>query len=63
MAATPPVKKITLDGWLKLILLETTVPLKKMNYPSLLFFLNKITHYFKKRTTGSELNELNLINV
>ena len=60
MAATAPVKKITLDGWLKLILLEKPVPLKKMNDQSLLFFLNKIPHYFKKRTTGSELNELNL---
>ena len=33
---------------------------KKMNDWSLLFCLNKITHYFKKWTTGSELNELNL---
>ena len=33
---------------------------KKVNDPSLLFCLNKITHYFKKWTTGSELNELNL---
>ena len=33
---------------------------KKMNGRSLLFCLNKIAHYFKKRTTGSELSELNL---
>ena len=33
---------------------------KKINDRSLLFCLNKITHYFKKRTTGSELSELNL---
>ena len=33
---------------------------KKMNDRSLLPFLNKITHYFKKWTTRSELNELNL---
>ena len=33
---------------------------KKMNDRSLLFCLNKITHYVKKWTTGSELNELNL---
>ena len=33
---------------------------KKMNDRSLLLSLNKITHYFKKWTTGSELNELNL---
>ena len=33
---------------------------KKMNDRSLLFCLNKITHYFKKWTTGSELNELNV---
>ena len=33
---------------------------KKMNDRSLLFCLNKITHYFKKWTIGSELNELNL---
>ena len=32
----------------------------KMNDRSLLLSLNKITHYFKKWTTGSELNELNL---
>ena len=33
---------------------------KKMNDRALLFCLNKITHKFKKWTTGSELNELNL---
>ena len=33
---------------------------EKMNDRSLLFSLNKITHYFKKWTTGSELNEINL---
>ena len=33
---------------------------KKMNDQLLLFCLNKITHYFKKWTTGSELNELNV---
>ena len=33
---------------------------KKMNDRSLLLSLNKITHYFKKWTTGSEVNELNL---
>ena len=33
---------------------------KKMNDRSLLFCLNKITYYFKKWATGSELNELNL---
>ena len=33
---------------------------KKMNDSSLLFCLNKITHYPKKWTTGSELNELNV---
>ena len=31
---------------------------KKMNDRSLLLSLNKITHYFKKWTTGSELNIL-----
>ena len=33
---------------------------KKINDQLLLFCLNKITHYFKERMTGSELNELNL---
>ena len=33
---------------------------KKMNERSLLFYLSKITHYFKKWKTGSELSELNL---
>ena len=33
---------------------------KKMNDRSLLSCLNKTIHYFKKWTTGSELNELNL---
>ena len=33
---------------------------KKMNDRLLLFCLIKITHYFKKWTTGSELNELNV---
>ena len=33
---------------------------KKMNGRSLLFCLIKITHYVKKWTAGSELNELNL---
>ena len=40
--------------------LRETSTVKKMNKWSLLFCLNKITHYFKKWTTGSELNELNL---
>ena len=33
---------------------------KKMNDWSLLSCLNKITQYFEKSTTGSELEELNL---
>ena len=33
---------------------------KKMNDRSLLFCLNKITHYFKKWAIESELNELNV---
>ena len=33
---------------------------KKMNDRWLLSCLNKITHYFKKWTAGSELNELDL---
>ena len=33
---------------------------KKMNDRSLLLSLNKLTHYFKKWTTGSELNEFTL---
>ena len=33
---------------------------KKMNDRPLLLSLSKITHYFKKCTTGSELNELTL---
>ena len=33
---------------------------KKMNDRSLQFCLNKITHYVKKWTTGSELIELNV---
>ena len=33
---------------------------KKMNERSLLFYLSKITHYFKKWKTGNELSELNL---
>ena len=37
-----------------------TSTVKIMNDRSLLFCLNKITHYFKKWATGSELNELNL---
>ena len=36
-----------IDGWLKLLLLE------KINNGSLLLSINKITHYFKKWTTGS----------
>ena len=48
MAATAPV----------LVPLASTV--KKLNDRSPLFCLNKITHYFKKWTTGSEFNELNL---
>ena len=35
-----------------------TSTVKKMNERSLLPSLNKITHYFKKWTTESELNEL-----
>ena len=37
-----------------------TSTVKIMNDRSLLFCLNKITHYFKKSTTGSEFNELNI---
>ena len=33
---------------------------KKMNDRSLLFCLNKITHYFKKWAIESEHNELNV---
>ena len=33
---------------------------KKMNDQSLLFYLDKITHYFKKWMTGSDLNEPNV---
>ena len=33
---------------------------KKMNDQSLFLTSNKITHYFKKWTTGSELNKLNV---
>ena len=33
---------------------------KKMNDRVLHFCLNKVTHYFKKWTTGSELNERDL---
>ena len=43
-----------------LVTLREASAVKKMNDRSLLFCLNKITHYFKKWTTGSELNELNL---
>ena len=41
-------------------LLREASTVKKVNDRSLLFCLNKITHYFKKWTTGSELSELNL---
>ena len=40
--------------------LRETSAVKKMNDRSLLFCLNKITHYVKKWTTESELKELNL---
>ena len=40
--------------------LRDTRTVKKMNDRSLLLSLNKITHYFKKRMTGSELSELTL---
>ena len=33
---------------------------KKMNDRSLLLSLNKLTHYFRKWTTGSELNEFTI---
>ena len=53
-----------MTGWVaQAAPLREASTVKKMNDRSLLFCLNKITHYFKKRTTGSELNELNLINV
>ena len=40
--------------------LRDTSTVKKMNDRSLLLSLNKITHYYKKLTTGSELSELTL---
>ena len=40
--------------------LKEASTVKKMNELSLLFCLNKITQYFKKWATGSELSELNL---
>ena len=40
--------------------LRDTSTVKKMNDRSLLLSLNEITHFFKKWTTGSELNELTL---
>ena len=40
--------------------LRDTSTVKKMNDQLLLLYLNKITQYFKKWTTGSELNELSL---
>ena len=40
--------------------LRETSTIKKMSNRSLLLSLNKTTHYFKKWTTGSELDELTL---
>ena len=40
--------------------LRDTSTVKKMNDRSLLLSLNKITHFFKKWKTGSELSELTL---
>ena len=37
-----------------------TSTVKIMNDRSLLFCLNKITHYFKKLTTASEFSDLNI---
>ena len=48
-------------GWMaQAAPLRETSTVKEMIDRSLLPSLIKITHYFKKWTTGSELNELNL---
>ena len=62
MAATAPVKKVTrYKKWMaQAACFWETSTVKKMNGQSLLLSLNKITHYFKKWATRSELNELNL---
>ena len=58
----PSGKKITIDDrWMaQAAPLRDTKTVKKMNDRSLLLSLNKITHYYKKLTTGSELSELTL---
>ena len=62
MAATAPVKKSPkMIEWVaRPAPLRDTRTVKKMNDQSLLLSLNKITHYYKKLTTGSELSELTL---
>ena len=62
MAATAPVKKLPqmIEWMAQAARLREASTVKKMNDQLLLFCLNKITHYFKKWTTGSELNELNV---
>ena len=62
MATTAPVKKSPqmIEWMAQAAPLRETSTIKKMNNRSLLLSLNKTTHYFKKWTTGSELNELTL---
>ena len=48
-------------GWMaQAAPLRDTRIVKKMNDRSLLLSLNKITYYYKKLTTGIELNDLSL---
>ena len=58
----PSGKKITIDDrWMaQAAPLRDTRTIKKMNDQLLLLSLNKITYYYKKLTTGSELSELTL---
>ena len=62
MAATTPVKKSSqmIEQMAQAARLREASTVKKMNDQSLLFYLDKITHYFKKWMTGSDLNEPNV---
>ena len=62
MAATTPVKKSPIKEWMpQAAPLREASTVKKMNDQSLLFCLNKITHYFKKNWRP-EVNSMNLMS-
>ena len=64
MAATAPVKKLPMIIWMaQATPLREASTVKIMNERSLLLSLNKVTHYFKKWTTGSGVLKKNLLSL